>query len=54
MYRGETKTLLKKVVLLAKLTRELVGLPWADSGLLYCTNKTPSSLALSVTNHGMA
>ena len=29
----------------------MLVLDWEDLGLLYCTNKTPSSLALSATDH---
>ena len=32
----------------------IVGLLWADPGLLYCTKKTPSSLALSVIDRRTA
>ena len=32
----------------------IVGLHWADPGLLYCTNKTPSSLALSAIDRRAA
>ena len=36
------------------VTEPFVGLLWADPGLLYCTNKTPNSLALSVTDRRVA
>ena len=40
-------------VLMVHPMEHLVGSDWADPGLLYCTNKTPSSLALLVIDHRM-
>ena len=50
----EVKMILGQMVSKISTKAIVVGFLWEDLGLLLCTNKTPSSLALSVTDRGTA